>query len=72
MKRGKGEKNDANYQLPPSAKDKVNRMGRMDFANLPQEPKYMGFAENFDYRDGIVNSFTNSIVDISDIRENQK
>jgi hypothetical protein len=61
----------ANYDFGMQ-KDPITPMGYGDFANMPKEAKYMTFSKDNSYRDGIVNSFTNTLVDTSDIYENQR
>lgn len=60
----------ANYDFAVQ-KEPISRMGSRDYANLPQQPKYMTFDKEHTYRDGIVNSFTVGITDISGINENE-
>lgn len=68
-KRGKGP--DANYDFKKQ-KDPKTPMGAGSFANMPDRPIFMTFAKDADYRDGIINSFTTTIEDTSDICENQR
>lgn len=67
MKKGKN----ANYNFEMQ-KDPSLPMGQGDFANMPRDAKYMTFSKDHSYRDGIINSFTNTLVDTSDIYENQR
>jgi hypothetical protein len=71
MAEDRNNKRNANYDFNRQV-DPKKRMGAKAHANLPQEPKFLRFGHNNDYRDGIINSFTNDIVEVSDIRENQK
>ena len=66
---GKKDKN-ANYAFNIQ-KEPTNPMGHGDFANMPSQPKFMTFDKEHSYRDGIVNSFTVGLTDVSDIHENE-
>lgn len=64
-------KKNANYNF----RDQVEpdqRMGAGDFANMPPGPKLMKFSKQHSYRDGIINSFTSSVTETSDIYENRR
>jgi len=61
----------ANYDFGMQ-KDPKKPMGHGDFANMPKEAKFMTFGPGGTYRDGIINSFTTDLVDVSDIYENQR
>lgn len=47
-------------------------MGSGSYANMPEKPIMREFSREPEYRDGIVNSFTANIRDVSDICENQR
>lgn len=64
------EKN-ANYDFADQ-KDPKKPMGHGDFANMPSEPKFLKFSDKPDLRDGIVNSFTCNVEEISEIHENER
>lgn len=66
---GKKDRN-ANYDFAVQ-KEPENPMGHGEYANLPQQPKYMTFDKEHTYRDGVVNSFTVGITDVSKINENE-
>lgn len=61
----------ANYNFQVQD-EPLRRMGANDFANMPGRPMFMEFSPKNGYRDGIINSFTTDIREISDISENQK
>lgn len=61
---------DSNYDKKVQ-KQPARRMGQGSFANLPDKIMVKEFA-GCKYRDGITNSFTDSIEDISGISENQR
>jgi hypothetical protein len=46
-------------------------MGSGSFANLPNKPMYADFAAPT-YRDGIINNFTCSVNELSEVGENEK
>ena len=46
-------------------------MGSGSFANLPGKPLYAGFGKP-EYRDGIINSFTCAVDELSDVGENHR
>lgn len=68
-KRPKDKGPDANYDF--KAVDPKKRMGQGSFANMPERPIFMTFSDKPDYRDGLVNKFTDSVEQISDIYENE-
>lgn len=59
----------ANYDYDEQASPKVP-MGQDEYANLPQQPKIMRFSHNHGYRDGIINDFSVSVYEVSDVDEN--
>lgn len=61
----------ANYDFSKQVQPKVP-MGHHDFANMPDQPIMRDFSHEPEYRDGIINSFTSNIRDVSDISENQR
>lgn len=69
VKRPKEKGPDANYE--PKASDPHKVMGRGSFANMPDRPIYMTFSDKSDYRDGLVNKFTDSVEEVSGIYENE-
>lgn len=60
---------DANYDRKGRQPSSV--MGRGSFANMPDRPIYMTFSDKADYRDGLVNKFTDSVEEVSGIDENE-
>lgn len=58
----------ANYDFA-SQKQPVKNMGSGSFANLPDKPIMASYGPPV-YRDGLVNSFTASLSDLSGIKEN--
>jgi len=60
----------ANYNFSVQ-QEPITRMGDKDFANMPENPKYLRFDNRSSYRDGIINSFTFGITEVSDIHENE-
>lgn len=71
MAEDRNNERNANYDFNRQV-DPTKRMGGGEHANLPQQPKYLRFGHNNDYRDGIINSFSLNIVETSDIHENQR
>lgn len=65
----KKEKN-ANYDFEKQVEPK-RRMGAGSFANLPDRPIYANYGGP-SLRDGITNSFTCNIDDVSGIDENER
>jgi hypothetical protein len=63
-------KKDANYNKAKQ-KQPERPMGHGDFANMPREIVMKEFAGPR-YRDGITNSFVDSVEDTSDICENHR
>jgi len=47
-------------------------MGKGDYANLPQAPKFMKFGNRVDTRSGIPNSFTCTLEEVSGVDENEQ
>lgn len=71
MKQPTVRKRDVNANYDFSIQEEpMTRMGAGSFANLPTEPKYMSFSNKHSYRDGIINSFSQTVYDTSDIHEN--
>lgn len=67
------EKNSRNANYKFEKKDvKPATWGAKSFANLPENPMYMGFSGKHDYRDGIINGFTCEVSEMSGIEENEK
>ncbi len=65
--------NDRNANYKFEKKDsRPKTWGNGSFANLPDRPMYMGFSGKHDYRDGIINSFTTEVSEMSGIEENQR
>lgn len=60
----------ANYDFARQ-KEPLRNMGQSSFANMPEKPMLMGFGKAT-YRDGLINSFSASIDEISEIHENQR
>lgn len=60
----------ANYNFSVQ-QEPITRMGDKDFANMPDRPMYLRFDDRSSYRDGIINSFTCGITEVSDIHENE-
>lgn len=60
----------ANYNFSVQ-QEPITRMGDKDFANMPDRPMYLRFDDRSSYRDGIINSFTAGITEVSDIHENE-
>ena len=58
----------ANYDFKQKAP--MAPMGHGSFANMPEKPMFASFAKNGDYRDGLVNSFTCNIDELSKVDEN--
>lgn len=71
MAENRDNERSSNYDFNKQ-KDPKRRMGENDFANLPSKPMYMSFDDKNEYRDGIINSFTHRVREISDISENQR
>lgn len=69
MRKKKDKGPDANYDF--KAKEPKSPMGRGSFANMPDHPIFMAFSDKPDYRDGLVNKFTDSVEEVSDISENE-
>jgi hypothetical protein len=65
----KKDKN-ANYDFSVQ-KEPANPFGHGQFANMPEKPMFMGFDREHSYRDGIVNSFTVGLTDLTKIHENE-
>lgn len=65
----KKEKN-ANYDFKKQ-KEPEKPMGSGSFANMPKEPIYGSFGEP-ELRDGLINSFSCSVKELSKIHENQR
>jgi hypothetical protein len=61
---------DANYSFKQDEPGSV--FGKNDFANMPSNPMFMTLSKKHEYRDGIVNSFTNDLEPITHIEENQR
>ena len=61
----------ANYDYK-SQKQPMKRMGQGAFANMPEQPMLMGFGEGATYRDGLINSFSCNVSEVSKIDENEK
>lgn len=61
---------DANYDKKKQ-KEPARRLGEGSFANMPKEVSVEVFAGPR-YRDGITNSFVDSIREVSGISENQR
>ena len=62
----------ANYDFK-SQKQPTTNMGGSSFANMPDQPMFMGFgADGATYRDGIINSFSCKVSDVSGIQENER
>jgi hypothetical protein len=59
----------ANYDARQDEPGK--RMGESSFANLPNQPMYAQFMAP-EYRDGIINSFTCGVSELSGIDENHR
>jgi len=68
MKLPKGK--NANYDFADQKQPK-KRMGQGQYTNLPQEAMIRDFGFKANYRDGIINDYTHSITDLSDIDENE-
>jgi hypothetical protein len=66
----KGGKN-ANYDFKKQ-KEPAKPMGQGGFANLPDKAMMMAFDGNPSYRDGIVNSFSCNVSEVSGIDENER
>lgn len=64
-------KRSVNYDFNKQ-KDPMRRMGEDEYANLPQRPMYMSFDDKNEYRDGVINSLSSRVREISDISENQR
>lgn len=62
---------DLNYNFKRQ-KDPQKPMGFGDFANLPKDAKFMNFSNVPQYRQGVVNSFTANLEEVSEIYENQR
>lgn len=60
----------ANYDFA-AQKEPLRNMGQSSFANMPEKPMLMSFGKPT-YRDGIVNSFSQSVGEISEIDENHR
>lgn len=60
----------ANYNFSIQ-QEPITRMGDKDFANMPDRPMHLRFDNRDSYRDGIINSFTCGITEVSDIHENE-
>ena len=60
----------ANYNFSVQ-QEPITRMGDKDFANMPDRPMYLRFDNRDSYRDGIINSYTAGITEVSDIHENE-
>lgn len=59
----------ANYDY--SIQDEpMKRMGKNDFANMPEEPIMADYSHKIFYRDGIPNSFSHSVEETSGIHSN--
>lgn len=69
MAKNKGR--NANYNFQDQVEPKV-RMGQGEYANLPQEAKMLKFDNTPQYRDGIVNSWSANIEEVSGIYENRR
>lgn len=66
----KGGKKDANYDFY-SQNEPKSRMGQGSFANMPSEAMLKAFtAPPQCYRDGVSNSFSKYLTDVSGIHEN--
>lgn len=65
------EDRNANYNFQDQVEPK-RRMGQGSFANLPEEAKILKFDNTPQYRDGLINSFTANIEEISEIYENRR
>lgn len=62
----------ANYDFKDQ-KEPKSPMGHGSFANLPDHPMFMGFGKDgATYRDGIINSFSCKVSEVSDIDENER
>lgn len=59
----------ANYNFADQ-QDPKKPMGHGSFANMPSEPMMKTFSKEGTYRDGVVNSFTQGVEEMSDIYEN--
>lgn len=68
-KKPKDKGPDANYDK--KAREPSRMMGHGSFANMPDHPIYMKFSDKADYRDGLMNKFTDSVEQVSDIHENE-
>jgi hypothetical protein len=63
---------DANYDFKKQ-KEPTTNMGASSFANMPSEPMYMTFGQDgATYRDGLINSFSCKVSEISKIDENER
>lgn len=62
-------KDSANYDFSQEKPEK--RMGEGFFANLPSEPIFGKFGPP-KYRDGLINSFTSSVDELSGMDENER
>ncbi len=60
-------KKNANYDA--EQKEPKTCMGSGSFANLPGKPMFAGFGEPV-YRDGLINSFTSGVNELSEVDEN--
>lgn len=64
-------KEDLNYNFNYRRK-KSDRMGENDFGGMPTEPIHKDFGSAPTFRDGVPNSFTDTIEKVSGIYENQR
>lgn len=66
----KYEGKNANYNFADQ-KEPKKRFGQGDFANLPTEPMTLKY-DGPEYRDGLINSFSCTVSELSGIYENQR
>jgi hypothetical protein len=66
-KRGPNANYDFSRQVDPNSP-----MGHGEFANMPEKPIMREYSNEPQYRDGLINSFTSNIRDVSDICENER
>lgn len=62
---------EANYEFYKSHEPAIP-MGSGSFANMPNSPLITTFSREHEHRDGIINSFTTDVDQISSIEENRK
>lgn len=62
---------EANYEYYKSHEPAVP-MGNSSFANMPAQPIITTFSRDHEHRDGIINSFSADLDQISGIEENRK